>query len=96
MTDELKRKIASAENMAVRQRNYRRARDRALARLAQAHRGEYLELLAKEKEADEQEGKRWRNLTGPDVSTDLDYSTNRTSKTRGDTSVNTQNESDNE
>ncbi len=67
MTDELKRKIASAENMAVRQRNYRRARDRALARLAQAHRGEYLELLAKEKEADEQEGKRWHNLAGVSV-----------------------------
>ena len=97
MTDKVieKRKQA-AENWAVRSRNYRRARERALTALARRYKEDYLALLEEEKEKDEQEGKRWRNLTGPDVSTDLDYSTNRTSKTRGDTSTNTQNESDNE
>ena len=95
MTDELKRKIASAENMAVRQRNYRRARDRALARLAQAHRGEYLELLAKEKEADEQEGKRWHYHSNNDV--DLwSLVTGKAGKSRRDTADISQNESDNE
>ena len=46
MGDELKRKLASAENMAVRQRNYRRARDRALARLANDYKEIYLDYLA--------------------------------------------------
>lgn len=95
MTDELKRKIASAENMAVRQRNYRRARDRALARLAQAHRGEYLELLAKEKEADEQEGKRWHYHSNNDV--DLwSLVTGKTGKSRGNTADISQDKGDNE
>ena len=60
---EFRRRLAAAENMAVRQRNYRRARDRALARLANKHKEEYLELLAEEKEKDEKEGKRWIDLT---------------------------------
>jgi hypothetical protein len=59
-----RRRLAAAENMAVRQRNYRRARDRALAKLAQKYKEEYLELLAEEKAKDEQEGKRWHNLAG--------------------------------
>lgn len=59
-----RRRLAAAENMAVRQRNYRRARDRALAKLAQKYKEEYLELLAEEKAKDEQEGKRWNNLAG--------------------------------
>jgi hypothetical protein len=44
MTD---RRVATAMNMAVRQRNYRRARDRALARLAQAYPNLYKEYLRK-------------------------------------------------
>ncbi len=95
MGDELKRKLASAENMAVRQRNYRRARDRALARLAQAHRGEYLELLAKEKEADEQEGKRWHYHSNNDV--DLwSLVTGKAGKSRRDTADISQDKGDNE
>ena len=62
-----RKRLAAAENMAVRQRNYRRARDRALARLAQKYKEEYLELLAEEKEKDQKEGKRWHNLAGADV-----------------------------
>ena len=61
---ELHRKISAAENLAVRQRNYRRARDRALAKLSSIYKEKYLELLALEKEKDEQEGKRWSYAAG--------------------------------
>lgn len=95
MTDELKRKIASAENMAVRQRNYRRARDRALARLAQNYREEYLELLAEEKTKDEQEGKRWHYHSNNDV--DLwSLVTGKAGKSRRDTADISQDKGDNE
>lgn len=90
-----KRKKA-AENMAVRSRNYRRARERALTALARKYKEDYLELLALEKEKDEQEGKRWRNIAGNSVLTDLNLPTNNTSTTRGVTSVDTQDESDDE
>ena len=59
-----RKRLAAAENMAVRQRNYRRARDRALARLANDYKEIYLDYLAEEKAKDEQEGKRWHNLAG--------------------------------
>lgn len=44
---------------AVAYRNYRRARDRALARLANAHPRQYKKYLEEEKASDEQLGKRW-------------------------------------
>ena len=93
---EVQRKLAAAENLAVQQRNYRRARDRALAKLSQNHREEYLELLAKEKEADEQEGKRWNYAinNGADLWTNVSRTIADTD--RGDTSDNSQDESDNE
>ena len=97
MEDEklFRKRLAAAENMAVRQRNYRRARDRALARLANDYKEIYLDYLAKEKAKDEQEGKRWHNLAGSVpgnwlVPTDKPNNTNRR-----DTSANTQDESDN-
>ena len=92
----IKRRLATAENIAVRQRNYRRARDRALAKLAQNHKGEYLELLAKEKEADEQEGKRWHNLAGVSLPGKSNNSADHANKNRRNTSINSQDESDNE
>ena len=81
-----RKRLAAAENMAVRQRNYRRARDRALARLAQKYKEEYLELLAEEKEKDQKEGKRWHNLTGSPLDTWLVSSEQPTNTHRGDTS----------
>jgi len=51
------RRIATAKNMAVRQRNYRRARDRALARLSNAYYDVYNELLEQERANDERLGK---------------------------------------
>ena len=58
------RRVATAMNMAVRQRNYRRARDRALARLANAYPDDYKELLEQEKASDEQEGRKWLDISG--------------------------------
>jgi hypothetical protein len=51
-------------NMAVGQRNYRRARDRALARLAQAYPDDYKELLEQEKAIDETQGRKWIDIDG--------------------------------
>jgi hypothetical protein len=51
-------KMVSAKQ-AVSYRNYRRARDRALSRLAQAYPNDYKELLEQEKASDEQLGKKW-------------------------------------
>ena len=92
----LKRRLATAANLAVSQRNYRRVRDRALAKLSQKYKEEYLEILAEEKKKDEQEGKRWRDLTGNRVRSNPDTSTNSTNTDRGDTSDLSQDESDNE
>ena len=58
------RRVATAINMAVRQRNYRRARDRALARLANAYPDDYKELLEQEKASDEAQGKKWLDING--------------------------------
>lgn len=92
---ELQRALAAAESMAVHQRNYRRARDRALTKLSQKYKEEYLELLAKEKEKDEQEGKRWTFASNSDA--DLWTAiTNHLSQDRGNSSADPQDESDNE
>jgi hypothetical protein len=63
MTDTDKR-IKGAKRMAVRQRNYRRARDRAMTRLATAYPETYKELLEQEKIVDEQMGKKWLDIDG--------------------------------
>jgi len=62
------KRLASAAKQAVYYRNYRRARDRALVKLAQAYPDAYKELLEKEKVSDEQEGKAWIDLNGTTVS----------------------------
>ena len=48
---------------SIHYRNYRRARDRALARLSKLYPNVYRDLLEEEKELDEQEGTAW-NLAG--------------------------------
>lgn len=63
MTDTDKR-IRGAKRMAVRQRNYRRARDRAMTRLSNAYPETYKELLEQEKIVDEQMGKKWLDIDG--------------------------------
>ena len=62
------KRLASAAKQAVYYRNYRRARDRALVKLAQAYPEAYKELLEKEKVSDEQEGKTWVDLNGTTAS----------------------------
>ena len=44
---------------ALHYRNYRRARDRALVRLAHLYPDDYKQLLVEERKSDEQEGKTW-------------------------------------
>jgi hypothetical protein len=79
MTD-LDKRIKGAMNMAVRQRNYRRARDRAMRRLSNAYPETYKELLEQEKIVDEQMGKKWLDIDG---STDQYMDTNTSSSPSG-------------
>lgn len=64
MNDEVVRRLETAKKKAVRDRNYRRARDRALVRLAQLYPDTYKQLLEIEKAFDEQEGKKWIDING--------------------------------
>ena len=64
-------RIEGAMRMAVRQRNYRRVRDRALARLANAYPELYKEYLEQEKANDEQQGKKWVDLNGPSAANNV-------------------------
>ena len=64
MVDEVGKRIELAKRQLVSQRNYRRVRDRALAKLAKAHPEEYLNLLEREKIRDEELGKKWTDITG--------------------------------
>ena len=64
MVDDTMRRSATAKKKAVRDRNYRRARDRALVRLAHLYPDTYKQLLEIEKAFDEQEGKKWIGIDG--------------------------------
>jgi len=61
---EVKRRINTATRNAVRDRNYRRVRDRALVRLSHLYPDTYKQLLAIERSFDEQEGKKWIGIDG--------------------------------
>ena len=83
MTD-LDKRIKGAMSMAIRQRNYRRARDRAMTRLSNAYPETYKELLEQEKIVDEQMGKKWLDIDGStDQSMDLNASTSPTDRGEG-------------
>ena len=58
------KRIRTATNHAVRQRNYRRVRDRALRRLGNLYPDQYRELIEEERARDEAEGKVWVDITG--------------------------------
>jgi hypothetical protein len=62
--NEIDRRIDTALKGAVRQRNYRRIRDRALARLSRLHPNDYADLLEEERARDEAESKKWLDITG--------------------------------
>ena len=57
-------RVKSAVDQAVRQRNYRRARERALTRLANDYPYVYREYLEQEKKVDESMGKKWLDIDG--------------------------------
>jgi len=65
------KRVQSAVNQAVQYRNYRRARERALTRLANAYPDDYKELLEQEKASDEQLGKKWLDITGTTTASQL-------------------------
>ena len=58
------KKIAAAKRQYVHNRNWRRARDRALVKLARIHRDEYRELLKRERAYDEVQGRKWIDIDG--------------------------------
>jgi hypothetical protein len=58
MNEDEKRTV-TAIKQSVYYRNYRRARDRAFVRLAQAHPDDYRILFEEERAKDEAEGKTW-------------------------------------
>jgi len=58
------KRMKAAASQAVSYRNYRRARDRALTRLAQAYPDTYKELLEQEKANDETQGRKWIDIDG--------------------------------
>ena len=60
----VERRIEVAKSQAVRKRNYRRARDRALARLSRDYPNVYRTYLEEEMNADDQMGKKWLDITG--------------------------------
>ena len=64
MIEVTERRLETAKRRAVGQRNYRRARDRALRKLANQYPELYQELLEEERKIDEQEGKVWIGIDG--------------------------------
>ena len=66
---EVERRIEAAKAQAVRRRNYRRARDRALARLSNDYPNVYRTYLEEEMSADEEGNKKWLDISGRTKST---------------------------
>lgn len=66
---EIARRIETAKRNAVGYRNYRRARDRALVRLAGSYPETYKELLEQEKISDVEMAKKWLDIDGSTIPT---------------------------
>ena len=66
----LEKRLQSAADQAVRQRNYQRARQRAFTRLANTYPEVYRSFLEEEKMADEKMGKKWLDIDGNTSLTD--------------------------
>jgi hypothetical protein len=62
-------RVKAAADQAVRQRNYRRARERALTRLANDYPDLYRSYLEEEKKVDVKMGKKWLDIDGNTKST---------------------------
>ena len=72
------KRLKAAASQAVSYRNYRRARDRALVRLAQAYPELYKEYLLEEQVSDERMGKKWLDITGSTTASQFDPRTEGT------------------
>ena len=66
------KRMKAAASQAVSYRNYRRARERAMTRLAQAYPDQYKQYLEEEKASDEQMGKKWLDINGTTTASELD------------------------
>ena len=64
LMNNVERRIEVAKSQAVRKRNYRRARDRALTRLSKDYPNVYRIYLEEEMRADEKMGKKWLDIDG--------------------------------
>lgn len=82
------KRLMAAAKYAVWQRNYRRARERALTRLAQAYPNEYRIYLEQEKENDYTQGKTWIDLHG-NTNSSMDTNTSAATDRGGDTPAQT-------
>ena len=91
----IERRIETAKRNAVGYRNYRRARDRALARLATAYPEHYKELLEQEKASDEQLGKKWLDINGTTTVSNLDTRPTTKSNATSQASNSSEDEGDN-
>jgi hypothetical protein len=86
------KRMKSAASQAVSYRNYRRARDRALVRLASAYPETYKELLEQEKASDEQLGKKWLDINGTTTAGFVDTQSDSRSSLTGKASNQGENE----
>jgi hypothetical protein len=88
-------RIKSAAKQAVYYRNYRRARERAMTRLAQAYPDDYKELLEQEKANDEQQGKKWLDIDGNTSTSQLGLRSATKTNAQADTSNQRENQGNN-
>lgn len=86
------KRLISAAKTAVILRNYQRARQRALTRLANAHPEEYKAYLKEEKHNDYTQGKTWIDLDG-NTNSNMDTNTGAVTDRGRDTPTQTRNES---
>ena len=89
------KRMKAAASQAVSYRNYRRARDRALTRLATAYPEHYKELLEQEKASDEQLGKKWLDINGTTTVSNLDTRPTTKSNATSQASNSSEDEGDN-
>ena len=64
MRKRARQRTEAAKQKAINYRNYRRVRDRALARLSREYPEAYRAFYEEELKADEQMGKKWLDITG--------------------------------
>jgi hypothetical protein len=85
------KRLITARRRAVAQRNYQRARARALTKLANAFPDEYKVYLEEEKENDHTQGKAWIDLDG-NTSSNMDTHTGANTDRGRDTPNQTRNQ----